>query len=112
MDEPDCTLALARAPGLTLDALRAAGADDAPGRLIGRPAGELAARGLPPAAAAWLADPDPRTLREDRQRLARAGIALVGCNATAYPPLLRRIPAAPAVLYLRGAAGIRRSSGG
>jgi hypothetical protein len=52
MDDSDRWLALARAPGLQLDQLRDAGALEAPQQLVGLEAAELAARGIPAAAAA------------------------------------------------------------
>lgn len=102
MDDIDRALALARAPGLNLDQLRTAGASDAPRELVGVAAAELAARGIPAAAASWLAHPDRRTLHDDRRWLESAGLQLIGCDSERYPPLLRQIPSAPAALYVRG----------
>ena len=102
MDDTDRRLALARAPGLNLDQLRAAGAAGQPGQLVGLAAAGLQARGIGEAAAAWLARPDPGTLRSDRRWLESQGIHLIGCEQAAYPPLLRQIDAAPAALYVRG----------
>src|SRR5260221_5846172 len=97
-------LALARAPGLHLDQLRDAGALAAPQRLVGLDAAELAARGIPTAAANWLARPAQRTLESDRRWLESAGVALIGCHSERFPPLLGQIPPAPVAGYLRGDA--------
>jgi DNA processing protein len=86
MDDTDRRLALARAPGLNLDQLRAAGAAEQPGQLVGLAAADLQAG----------------TLRSDRRWLESQCIHLIGCEQTAYPPLLRQIDAAPAALYVRG----------
>ncbi len=109
MDESDRWLALARAPGLHLDQLRDAGAFAAPEQLIGRDAAELTARGIPAAAAAWLARPERRTLDSDRRWLESAGVALIGCASEHFPPLLGQIASAPVALYVRGDAAVLSS---
>jgi DNA processing protein len=110
MDESDGWLALARAPGLHLDHLRGAEALEAPYRLVGRKSSELTARGIPPAAAAWLARPDLSVLQGDRRWLENAGVVLIGCDSERYPPLLTQISSAPVALYLRGDAGVLLSA--
>jgi DNA processing protein len=110
MDDLDRALALARAPGLHVDHLRAAGAADEPLRLPGSSAATLSARGLPAAAAAWLAAPDPAAMAADRQWLQSAGGTLILCNGEHYPPLLAEIPTAPVALYLRGDVGVLLSA--
>ncbi|HMI36445.1 MAG TPA: DNA-processing protein DprA [Steroidobacteraceae bacterium] len=109
MDELDRWLALARAPGLHLDQLRAAGALQAPPQLVGLAAAELRARGLPAAAAAWLARPERRLLEQDRRWLESAAVALIGCDSERFPPLLAQIASAPVALYVRGDAGVLSS---
>src|SRR6202166_2211054 len=109
MDESDRWLALARAPGLHLDQLRDAGGFGATERLIGRDVAELTARGIPAAAAAWLARPERRTLDADRRWLESAGDALIGCDSEQFPPLLGQIAAAPVALYVRGDAAVLSS---
>ncbi len=109
MDDSDRWLALARAPGLHLDQLRDAGALAAPQRLVGLDAAELAARGIPTAAANWLARPAQRTLESDRRWLESAGVALIGCDSERFPPLLGQIAAAPVAVYLRGDAAVLSS---
>src|SRR5258706_1814229 len=109
MDDVDRWLALARAPGLHLDHLRAAGALAAPPQLVGRESAELSTRGIPAAAAAWLAHPEPRILEADRRWLERAAVTLLGCDAERYPPLLAQIAAAPVALYVRGDATLLSS---
>jgi DNA processing protein len=106
MDDFDRALALARAPGLHAEHLRAAAALEDPLRLPGTSATMLRARGLPPAIATWLAAPDLQQLASDRQWLQAAGATLILCSSERYPPLLAEIPAAPVALYLRGDAAV------
>jgi DNA processing protein len=75
-------------------------------RLIGRDVAELTARGIPAAAAAWLAHPERRTLESDRRWLESAGVALIGCDSEQFPPLLSQIASAPVALYVRGDAAL------
>jgi DNA processing protein len=110
MDDFDRALALARAPGLHVDHLRAAAALEDPLRLPGASATMLRARGLPPAVATWLAAPDLQQLATDRQWLQAAGATLILCSSERYPPLLAEIPAAPVALYLRGDAAVLLSA--
>ena len=110
MDEIDRWLALARAPGLHLDHLRAAGAQESPTQLAGTSAAELAARGLPEAVATWLARPDQRLLAGDRRWMETAGVQLIGCDSERYPPLLGAIRDAPVALYVRGDTAVLLSA--
>ncbi len=110
MDDLDRALALARAPGLHVDHLRAAAALDEPLRLPGSAAATLVARGLPAAAAAWLAVPNLAEIAADRRWLQVAGGSLILCTSEHYPPLLGEIPTAPVALYLRGDAGVLLSA--
>ena len=102
MEDTDRWLALGRAPGLHRDHLRDAGALEAPTQLVGLSAAELRARGIPDAAAAWLAQPNPQTLQGDRRWLESADVQLIGCDSEHYPPLLGQIKSAPVALYVRG----------
>lgn len=102
IDEQARALALARAPGLHADHLRDASPDDDPIALVGSSIARLTARGIPPAAAAWLAHPDATLLEGDRRWMETAGVQLIGCGSERYPPLLRRIAAAPVALYVQG----------
>ena len=103
-------LALARAPGLHVDQLRDASALNQPTALIGINAAELAARGIPAAAAAWLARPDEALLASDRRWMASAGVQLIGFDSERYPPLLRLITSAPVALYVLGSADVLLSA--
>ncbi len=103
IDEQSRALALARAPGLHADHLRSADVDE-PLALVGCSVTKLTARGVPAAAAAWLAHPDMLLLDGDRRWMENAGVQLIGCENERYPPLLRRIAAAPIALYLQGDA--------
>jgi DNA processing protein len=103
-------LALARAPGLHRDHLRDADALDDPLRLVGTAAAELAARGVPEAAATWLARPDLQILEGERRWLEGAGVQLIGCSSEHYPPLLGQIASAPVALYLRGDSAVLLSA--
>jgi DNA processing protein len=102
LDEIDCRLALARAPGLHAGHLREAGALNAPGQLVGLRADQLRTRGIPQAASAWLAHPDEGILHQDRRWLEDSGAQLIGCDGASYPPLLAELASAPVALYLRG----------
>jgi len=104
MDESECWLALARAPGLHVGHLQEADAAGMASGLVGRPASELIGRGIPEAAAQWLARPDRGLLQSDRQWLASAGAQLIGCDSEHYPPLLGQIASAPVALYVLGRA--------
>jgi DNA processing protein len=104
MDESECWLALARAPGLHVGHLQEADADGMASGLVGRPASELMGRGIPEAAAQWLARPDRGLLQSDRQWLESAGAQLIGCDSERYPPLLGQIASAPVALYVLGRA--------
>ena len=103
-------LALARTPGLHVDQLRDAGALENPLQLVGSAAAELAARGIPAAAAAWLARPDVATLDGDHRWLESAGVQLIGFDSERYPPLLRLIATAPVALYVLGSAEVLLSA--
>jgi DNA processing protein len=103
IDEQSRALALARAPGLHADHLRTANADE-PIALVGISVTKLTERGIPAAAAAWLARPDTLLLDGDKRWMASAGVQLIDCSASRYPPLLKRIAAAPVALYLQGDA--------
>jgi DNA processing protein len=110
IDEHVRALALARAPGLHADHLRDADGLDDPVALVGSSITRLTARGIPPAAAAWLARPDTALLDGDRRWMESAGVQLIGCESERYPPLLRRIAAAPVALYLQGSAEVLLSA--
>ena len=103
IDEQSRALALARAPGLHADHLSSADVDE-PLALVGCSVTKLTARGVPAAAAAWLAHPDMLLLDGDRRWMEIAGVQLIGCESERYPPLLKRIAAAPIALYLQGDA--------
>ncbi len=102
---------LARAPGLRPEHLRAALAR------IGQLGGDVAAcsspghgprdeAGLPVGVRRFLDDP-PRTLIEaDLRWLEKSGAQLVPSISPQYPPLLRTISGAPAVLWVLGDAGV------
>jgi len=112
MDALDCTLALARAPGLTASHLRraqqrlAAGADSASdaqiASLIGLAPRRLRALELPEPAIAALALPPVAQLAADRDWALREHIVLLHALDERYPPLLGQLADAPAVLYVRG----------
>ena len=110
MDDADNWLALARAPGLHRDHLRDAGALESPMQLVGLRQNELAARGIPAAAAAWLARPDAKILQGDRRWMEGAGIALIGCDSERFPPLFGQICSAPVALYVRGNSAVLLSA--
>ncbi len=93
---------LARAPGLTAEALEALSA--AVGGDLARAAhGRSRARvALPPAAHAYLSAPDERALAADLEWLAASGTVIVLSTDPDYPPLLKQTAGAPAALYVQG----------
>jgi DNA processing protein len=94
--------ALARAPGMHADHLRAAAAHGPVTRLPGSSAASLAALGLPPAAVAWLTAPDAARVDADRTWAAQAGVQLLTVEHALYPPLLGVTTCAPLALWVRG----------
>ncbi|GAB2668150.1 DNA-processing protein DprA [Arenimonas aestuarii] len=74
------------------------------------PAAALAAArhgaGLPPACRAALLRPCPRLLDADRAWLHKPGRHLLPWTSPDYPPLLRRTPWPPALLFLHGDPGL------
>lgn len=67
-------------------------------------AGDQAWRDLGMSAAAiqWLKLPDRSLLKRDMQWLSVSGQQLLTCQSEDFPSLLRRIPGAPAALFIRG----------
>src|SRR5690348_8391709 len=93
----------ARTPGLDAARLQAVAGCDAALELLERPDPHaLAALGLTTAAIAWLQAPDEAAITADLRWLETSGATLVAATDASYPELLRRSPAAPAVLYVRG----------
>ncbi len=72
--------------------------------LAGQPLARLLELGVPPAASARLTAPDRAAIERDRRWLERAGAGLIDALGADYPPQLRDIPGAPALLYVLGAA--------
>src|SRR5258706_895011 len=102
-DSVDSWLALARAPALQADHLRAHPALLAnPLLLLDLPAASLERLGLPAAACRWLASPRQNVLEQDRRWLERQSVQLLSWGDPGYPPLLTSIAAAPLVLFVRG----------
>ncbi len=105
---------LGRAEGLCTVRLCAALARTAPGTcgietldtLIGLPVWRLEALGVPPAASRCLHAPDGALIAADRRWALRERIALVDALGASYPPLLREVARAPALLYVRGTAAV------
>jgi DNA processing protein len=107
-EDPRRRLAVAaRAPGLSAPQLlqiEALGPDLAALENADRAVlGEL---GLTTAAINWLANPDEALIASDLRWLDATKTALVPAMLPDYPPLLLESPDAPAVLYVRGDAGI------
>jgi DNA processing protein len=97
----------ARAPGLTAAQLVALASAD-PGLAVLERAtrDSLAPFVLPNAARAWFAKWDAARIAADERWLDSAGVTLLPATSPLYPPLLAQLPDAPAVLYVRGNAGI------
>jgi DNA processing protein len=105
-DQQRLRLALAaRTPAMDAVKLQAVAAAGADLELLERPeASALAAAGLTTQAIAWLASPDGARIEGDLRWLEASGCTLLASTDPAYPELLRRLPDAPAVLYVRGNA--------
>ena len=110
MDALSLQLVLGRAPGLRYEQLHSALDKISPRRadifaveaLIGERSDTLQSLGLGPAASAWLHAPDAAALAADREWIARDRIELLDAFDPRYPPLLRHVRDAPALLYVRG----------
>jgi DNA processing protein len=70
--------------------------------LLGKRSDTLQSLGLGAAASAWLQAPDAATLAADRKWIERNRIQLLDAFDPRYPPLLRHVRDAPALLYVRG----------
>ncbi len=93
----------ARAPGLGAAALAAIARESPDLELLERPqAGALARLGLTTRTVEWLLRPDLARIEADLRWLEHAGAALLAVTDAAYPQLLRRLPDAPPILYVRG----------
>ncbi len=93
----------ARAPGLTAAQLIRLAADHpALEPLDGGRLDALAHLELTTAATAWLASPADARVAADLRWLASSGACLLAATDPRYPPLLARLPDAPAVLYVSG----------
>ena len=102
MSDARARAVLARAPGLTaeaLEALSAAAGGDLAAAALGRSRARLE---LPPAARAFLSAPDERALAADLEWLDASGTVIVLSTDPDYPPLLRQTAGAPAALYVQG----------
>ena len=106
MDEPYARAVLARAPGLTAEALGSLSAA-AGGDVIRAATAAAAARvDLPPAVRAFLAAPPTARIAADLEWLAASGTTILLSADAAYPPLLGATVGAPAALYLQGPAAL------
>jgi DNA processing protein len=101
---------LVRSPGLTLDLARA---------LLAQANGDLerlcepevvAGVALPPAARAFLRQPDERALAADLAWLRASGARLLLWAEAEYPPPLAAITSAPAALYVAGDVAALRAA--
>ena len=110
MDAVSLRLVLGRSPGLRYEQLRSAVEKISPRQadifavdaLIGQRSQALQSLGLGAAASAWLQAPDAAALAADREWITRDRIQLLDAFDPRYPPLLRHVRAAPALLYVRG----------
>ena len=96
---------LARAPGLDADTLQTVvarfGSIDT---VLGADTASLRAAGLRPAAARAITAPDALQIERDLRAVQRYALELLPAHEATYPAKLREISAAPAVLFVRGAA--------
>jgi DNA processing protein len=113
MDAMTLQLVLGRASGLRYGQLRAAIERISPPpadifaveALLRKRGDTLQSLGLGAAASAWLQAPDAATLAADRKWIVRNRIELLDAFDPRYPPLLRHVRDAPALLYVRGDIG-------
>jgi DNA processing protein len=101
-----CSACLRRALLVALLAARIAGLLDRPDSrvtgLLGLPEGELVTAAAGPRAEEVLGALDARDLDADRVAFAAAGVASICRHSSAYPPLLRELADAPAILFASG----------
>lgn len=99
--------AVLHAPHLHADHLdRALAVAGEPAALWGQPTLQLQALGLPPTASSLLAQPPLAQLDADLRWVEREHLRLLTCLDPDYPPQLRQVPAAPAVLTVRGSVAV------
>ncbi len=99
----------ARAPGLGATELIAIAREDPSLELLERPQPAVLARlGLTTHTVSWLSRPDHARIDLDLRWLERAGATLLAVTDAAYPPMLRRLPDAPPILYVRGHPNVLR----
>ena len=67
---------------------------------------DWASHGLDAQACNALRNPDPEALARGERWLDAPGRQLIGWQQLEYPPLLRRIPSPPAMLFVEGDAGL------
>src|SRR5690606_32830133 len=67
---------------------------------------DWASHGLDAAACSALRNPDGDAMQRGERWLQAPGRQLVGWRDADYPPLLRRIPAPPAMLFVAGDTGL------
>lgn len=101
-DDPESTawLSLLRAPGLGSAAIRAA--IEQYGTASVAVAEILQSKNIPDSVTQYLKKPDQALLQQDLKWLKQPQHYLLGWNNPDYPDLLRRIPAAPAALFVEG----------
>jgi DNA processing protein len=100
-------LCIAARAGLTAGQLLALAADDPELACLEKATqASLAPFDMPPAARAWLAKRDTASIAADRRWLDGSGATLLPATSALYPPLLARLPDAPAVLYVLGQASV------
>jgi DNA processing protein len=94
---------LGRAQNVTAEQLRALAAMDADLAVVEHAsAAALAPLGLTISTLERLLAPDLARIAADEAWFDSAGVTLLPATSPAYPPLLARLPDAPAVLYVRG----------
>ncbi|HXZ59101.1 MAG TPA: DNA-processing protein DprA [Steroidobacteraceae bacterium] len=102
MDEAHARAVLARAPGLTAEALAALSAASGGDLALAASPRALVRVELPPATRSFLAAPSERRIAADLDWLAQSRAAILLSTDAAYPPLLKATVGAPAALYVQG----------
>ena len=102
MDAAEAHALLARVPSLTADHVRALALEAGSVEQAVASAPKGLKTPLPPAARAFLENPDRAAIDADLRWIDASGATLIPCTSPLFPPLLTHTVGAPAALYVLG----------